>query len=267
MNSSRDNQLNRLLEDWADKSATSAEDLTALRQRVVEQLDNDSAVAVELPSSSTSTRPFVAAGLAAAAVLLVSVGVWRYYHDPRPTGNQAQIAVVPKGYPLAGSFQEYWPKHLIRQRRLLSEYHILFGSSVSWVTETEKSCEVGLVSTGARDVDPSEFIVIQLWLVARDQQDGHSEVRSISVLAGREELIEIPAAIGGGPLALWAYPIDEETISIDLRYQPSSVAGVEINDSKLQRVGRVTNIHSFEQDGIEYQLYLTADLLDANDRG
>ncbi len=262
-----DNQLDRLLEDWADKSAVSKDNLAALQQKVVEQLAEGSANALELARPSMASRRFVAAGLATAAVLLVSIGVWRYSLWQPTTGNPSQIASLINGDDSVGSFEAYWPKHLVRQQRLLAEYQDVFGQGLAWVAETDQSCDVGLAASGAKEVAPSEYIAIQLWLVARNKQDGQSEVHTVSVLVGREELVEIPAAAGGGQLVIWAYPVDEGMISIDFRYQPSSVVGAEIDGSNLQRVGRVTNIHSFERDGVEYRLYQTADLLDGDDLG
>ncbi len=268
MNRSHDHQLDRLLENWADKNTASAEDLTTLQQRVVEQLADDEANAVDWPTPSTllrskGSRRFVVAGLAAAAVLFIAIGFWRY----SPTDSQPQLTggLGLDGYDLAGSeesFEAYWSKFLKHQGRLLTEYHDVFGRDVAWVVETEQNCEVGLAAADAREVVPSEYVVIHLWLVARNLRDGHTEkIDTISVLAGREELVEIPAAFGGSRLAIWAYPIDEKMISIDLRYRPSSVADVEIDGSNLQQVGQVTNIHSFERDGVEYRLYQSAEVL------
>lgn len=267
MTPNADNQLDRLLEDWADKSAASAEELAVLKRRVVERLVDGSASDLKLARPSTVSRRFVAAVLATAAVLLVLVGVWRYPLWQPTTGSPSQFASVFDGHDSAGSFEAYWPKHLVRQQRLLAEYQDVFGHGLAWVAETEQSCDVGLAASGSKEIAPSEYVAIQLWLVARNKQDGQSEVHTISVLVGREELVEIPAAAGGGRLAIWAYPVDEEMISIDFRYQPSSVVGAEIDGSNLQRVGRVTNIRSFERDGVEYRLYQTADLLDGDDLG
>ena len=259
MNPSKDNRLDRLLEAWADKSAASAEPLSILRQKIDEQLDSNKAVTLELPRRSTATRRYVAISLAVAAVLLLAFGVWRSPLGRQPTDTPLQFATL-RSYDSAGSFQAYWRKHLLHQKQLLTEYREVFGQGVTWVTETEQGCDVGLISTDKSNRLPSEYLVVQLWLVARNQQSGQSEVRTISVLAGRDEVVELPAAAGGGHLVLWAHPVDEAMISIDLRYQPAST-GIQIDGSNLQRVGQVTNIHSFEQDGVEYQLYQTADLI------
>ncbi len=260
MNHSHDTQLNRLLEDWAGKRAASEEDLTALRRKIGEQLNRNHPVALELPLRSTSTRRYVAIGLAAAAVLLLAFGVWRSPLGKQPTDTTLQFATL-RSFDSAGSFQVYWRKHLLHQKQLLSEYRKVFGQGITWVTETEQSCDVGLLPSDLANRLPSEYIVVQLWLVAHNQQSGQSVVRTISVLAGRDEVVELPAAAGGGHLVLWAHPVDEAMISIDLRYQPDSIAGVEIDSSHLQQIGQVTNIHSFEQDGVEYKLYQSADLI------
>jgi len=275
MNQSNDNRLDRLLEDWADRSAVCTEDLTTLRQRIVKRLDdsdnNDKTVALGLPLPDTATRRFAAVGLVAAAVLLFALGVWWNSLRQPPAETPLQFATLgafdSDASDFTGSFQAYWPKHLRRQKRLLTEYRGVFGQGVAWLSETEQSCDVGLVRADASERVPSEYVVVQLWLVARNVQSGQSEVHTISLLAGREEMVELPLAAGSGHLVLWAHPVDEEMISIDLRYQPASVAGVEIDGSNLQRIGQVTNIHNFDQDGVEYKLYQTADLLDSDDFG
>lgn len=257
MNSSHDNQLDRLLENWADKSAAGAKDLAALRQQIVQQLADGNANVIESPSRTGPWR-FAVAGLATAAALLVSIGVWRYQFDePSRTNN------LPKTeqYDWTESLEAHRTKPLHRYERLLEEYREVFGNGLAWVAETKQSCKAGLVAANTKNVMPSEYVVIRLRLVARNQQDGQSVVHAVSVLVGCEEMVEIPATVGGGQLVLWAYPVDDKMISIDLRYQPSSVAGTEIDCSNLQRVGQMTNIHSFEKDGVEYRLYQTADLI------
>ncbi len=270
MNSNHDDQLDQLLENWGNKkNAACAKDLATLRQRVVERLDDDSAATIELQMHSTSTRSFLAAGLAAAAILLVSVGIWRYSLEQPPTDNPLQLAFGTAPWESSGTFEGYWAKHLRHQGQLLTECNKVYQHRVAWVAETEQNCDIGLATTDAGEVvsNENEYVVIQFWLVANNPKEGQPKVHTITVLASREEWIEIPATIGGGPLALWAYPIGDGMISIDLRYQPASVVGIEIDGSNLQRIGQVTNIHSFEQDGIEYRLYQTADLIDDKDLG
>ena len=258
MNRSHDSRLNRLLEEWADNRAASSADLTAMQRRIVEQLEADSTEFADLPRPTTASGQWVAVCLATAAALLVGLGTL-YYHLLQQR-DQPQLAST-EVFDSPQAFETYWPKQLQRQEQLLTEYREVFGQGVTWVTETEQNCDVGLAPKDTSCRVPSEYIVVQLWLVVRDQRNGHTKVRTISVLAGRDEVVELPAAAGGGHLVLWAHPVDEAMISIDLRYQPASVAGVEIDGSNLQRVGQVTNIHSFEQDGIEYQLYQAADLV------
>jgi len=197
MNSSSDDRLDRLLEDWAGKCTVSAEDLASLKQRTIERLNSGSAMAVELPPPSTRSRRFVAAGLAVAALLLVSLGVWRYHPWQLSTDNRPQFMGAIAGYDSSETFEGYWSKHLRRQGQLLMECHQVYGHGVTWVAETEQSCDVGLAATDAENGVPSEYVVIQLWLVASNPQNGHSEVQTISVLVGREEWVEIPAAVDG----------------------------------------------------------------------
>jgi len=268
MNPSHDNQLDRLLENWADKSAASAKDLAALQQQVAQQLARSSVNMAELPTLSTMPRRLVAVGLAAAAVLLVSVGAWRYHLWQLPADNLPQSPVAMAGYDSMESFQAYWSKHLSQQKQLLMECNQVYGHEVAWVAETEQRCDIGLAATDTGQVVPSEYVVIQLWLVAiHPQESPAKKTHTITMLVGREECVEIPAAIGGGPLVVWAYPIGDGMISIDLHYQPASAVGIEIDSSNLQRIGQVTNIHSFEQNGIEYRLYQTGDVLEDKDLG
>ena len=258
MNHSHDTRLNRLLEEWADQSVASSEDLTALQQRVVEQLETNTTAVADFPLPTTSTQQWVTVFLATAATLLVGLGIWQY--DLLQQRDQRQLASTEM-FDSPQAFEAYWSQQLHRQEQLLTESREVFGQGVTWVTETKQSCDVGLLPADLANQLPNEYIVVQLWLVARNQQSGQSEVRTISVLAGRDEVVELPAGAGGGHLVLWAHPVDKALISIDLRYRPASVAGVQIENSHLQRVGQVTNIHSFEQDGIEYQLYQAADLI------
>jgi hypothetical protein len=115
-----------------------------------------------------------------------------------------------------------------------------------------------------------DFVAVRLTLVARTTSSKEwKEVQSLDVVTRREEVVEVAAKSDRHPaLTLWAYPLDDNMISIDLRYEPSEFAGLSklpsdfaIESSTVQSLGEPAPVMSFENDGVEYRLYQSAVLL------
>ncbi len=204
--------------------------------------------------------------LAVAASLLVIAG-YSWWLAPRD-----QVA------PTAASSDPSIPAiDWTANRQVLAEYQNLFGSEFQWIIEQPARTEVGIrPSATTAPTPPGEFVVVRLMLMARpvDTNDWR-EVQRVNVVAQREEVVEIADVAGRhSSFALWAYPVEGGMISVDLRYNPSTISGtsptiesISIESSSLQPRGRTTQIRSFVSGGVEYRLYQSADLLDGEDVG
>lgn len=274
MNNSQDKQLDQLLVDWANVNVADNADLTDLQRKIcdrlaVEKLQSPVEPGILQSTPNPSRRP-VATAMAIAAMLLVTVGFWTLVVD-RKGENAKQVAHSVQESSFSNDIVS-----LDHQIELLKEFRTLFGTELAWISEEGKTVEVGLRAVDSTSSSPAtEYVAVQLTLCSRpvsnDKGDQKwSQLESFNVLAEREQLVQvIPQRGTGSPLLLWAYPLDNSLVSIDLEYRSGVVRGLSIDTSNLQPIGEQhsMNIHSFEKDGVEYRLYQTADLVDAADLG
>lgn len=272
MNNAHEDQLDRLLADWASTNALNPADLDVLQRKIGERLASDPHPRTVEPAtlrySLVHRRRLLPSAVAIAAMLLIAVGLWRLGRDFNVAGDTKDVANANQHFP-----QPLLAVSLEHQFRLLKEYRAVFGSDLVWVVEEGGKVDVGLhVPDSAVSPPAAEYVAVQLTLLSRpvrqdDDEHDWTPVETFNVLAQREQLVEVTQ--DGGPLMVWAYPLDQEMVSIDLKYHPGSLADVSIDSSNLQPLGQghSTNIHSFVKDGIEYRLYQTAELLQESDLG
>jgi hypothetical protein len=267
MSDSHDKNLDGLLKDWAQSRDASAGHLAALQQQVETRMAAEPLVTMRsVPVTSVSARRgwwLAAASLGIAAALFVALSGW--WEFLRSNGSRGEIAEtleqpqIPTAPALADRIQ------------LLTEYQEVFGPDFAWLVEQPNHADVGLrPSDSRRAVDPRDYFAVRLMLFARPANGKKwKAVQSLNVVAGREEFVEVSSEReSGAALTMWAYPLDEKMISIDLRYEPSKFAdhsnlpdGMLIESSGVQALGEAAAIQSFERGGIEYRLYQSADLL------
>jgi hypothetical protein len=258
MSESHDNQLDQVLQGWAKSQSVAADDLASLQRRIedrmrTEQLLSPASIQESRPAEPKRRRLLAPLAAIAAAILVAFFAGWTM----RPLASDDDFA------------------HLIMSRadriKLLGEYKDVFGPELSWLVEQPTRAEIGLRPAGA---DAStlgrDFVAVRLTLVARTTSSKEwKEVQSLDVVTRREEVVEVAAKSDRHPaLTLWAYPLDDNMISIDLRYEPSEFAGLSklpsdfaIESSTVQSLGEPAPVMSFENDGVEYRLYQSAVLL------
>lgn len=264
-------QLDQLLQAWGDEHALRAKDSAELQRRIENQLANGESAALvrTAPPSSPGRNRTQIVALAVAAALVICVGLTSYFAAPKQHASTrpADLAMRPDDRrPPDAS----WLAYLKQQGLLLANYQDVFDHRIAWLVESEGRGDFGLLPADASAAaTEQQYVAIELKLVSRSAGTrSWKHVQTYHVLARREEWIELPAADGeSSQLAIWVYPVDDDKISIDLRYQPLAHSGVRIETSNLQRAGEAISIRSFEQDGIEYHLLQTADLLDRTDLG
>jgi hypothetical protein len=202
--------------------------------------------------------------------VLFALAAWSRYLAPKNVGDEVVHGTQDEKPAIPGPW-------LNDTKHLLGEYRELFGTQFAWLVEQPNRAEVGLHSTDFTELSASdEYVVVRLVLVARrtDESDW-DEVQNLNVVVRREELVEVFSDTDrSASLVMWAYPLDDEMVSIDLRYEPSKFAerlpmfeGLSFESSGVQRLGKSTKIQSFVRGGVEYRLYQSADVIDGNDVG
>lgn len=265
MSNSQDGQLDSLLSDWARKTASSAKDCETLTNTISQRLELESPAAVELaPLRKSRNRwPVVAAmTISAAALFLIAVGLWTHKEEDGVEGSG------PKRLPLAGLSQadpDPMPRTTFpvsHQKRLWQEHYHVFGPQLAWIADRGGQTEIGL-SDSAADSRSGRFVGIHLILWSRAAAGGKwQQVQTFRVLADPEHFVQVPSDRGASEqLEIWAYPLDQGMVSIDLSFRPDLPGAPTFKQSVLQRLGEYTRIGDFERDGIEYRLYQSADLV------
>ncbi len=257
MNEPQDNQLDHLLQDWARSRAASTGDLISLQRRIKERILTENTLSGGPPLQTVVTSReggrFFSIFVGIAAACLIAFFGWWYL---RPSGQDDFAKNVPASTDRA---------------RVLTEYQEVFGPELSWFVEQPSRSEIGLRLPGSQPAaTPNDFVAVRLLLFARQAGDQEwKEIQALDVVARREEVVEVVAESDRrATLTLWAYPLDEKMISIDLRYEPSRFAGqvdvpadMAIESSSLQSLGELAPVSSFEREGVEYRLYQSAILL------
>jgi hypothetical protein len=276
MNSSQDDQLDRLLKDWANRTASGAEDLEVLQTRIDEARDADTPPGVELAiqRSLHGRWRIVACVTAAAAVLVVAVALRQHVVPDGAVGSGMKpISNAAMQYPNPLPLNTWT---IDQHAELLAKFREVFGDDLTWIVQEGGQISVGLQETrSAKRAANGEFVTVQLMLWARPiNNDGREQfwrqLESFNIVTGSEELVEAHMNEDGKmQLRVWAFPVDDDLISIDVQYQTADLSGVIIESSSLQPAGRDNYriILSFEKDGMEYRLYQIADLLHENDLG
>lgn len=263
MNEPKDNQLDQMLQDWAQSHAVVADDLASLERRIKDRLVTEHRLTPATQPQSVAARAgrWVSAAVVgiAAAMLIALFGWWNL--KPRDDSVDVVQATSPP----------------IDQAHLLAEYQEVFGPELCWLVEQPSRSEIGLRSPRPQaSAMPNDFVAVRLLLFARPTGGAKwKEIQALNVVARREEFVEVGAESDRQTaLTLWAYPLDDKMISIDLRYEPSEFAGqasilsgVAIESSSVQDLGESAPVYSFEHEGIEYRLYQSAVLLPGNGIG
>lgn len=275
MNNAHEDQLDRLLADWASTNALNPADLDVLQRKIGERLASDPHPRTVEPAtvrySLVHRRRLLPSAVAIAAMLLIAVGLWRLGRDFNVAGDTKDVANANQHFP-----QPLLAVSLEHQIRLLKEYRAVFGSDLVWVVEEGGKVDVGLhVPDSAVSPPAAEYVAVQLTLWSRpvqqsDDEQKWTQIESFNVLAEREQLVEVTLRGGdSAPLRVWAYPLDKEMVSIDLQFHSRRLADVSFDGSNLQSLGQghTKDILSFKKEGVEYRLYQTADLLDTDDLG
>lgn len=273
MNDLPDDQLDRLLTQWAVSRAANADDLAALRRRVGARLTAESGKtgAVDpLPRPASRPARKLAAALALAAAALAAIACWSWDGPTREAENRLASAAPDAGPPLPAADTE-------ADRARLAAFRELFGAQFSWLVEQSNREELGILPDVADAQSAADaFVAVRLVLVSRPVgENTWNEVQTVNILARREELVEASwQADRQASLEMWAYPLDDDLIAIDLRFDPHLNSGASpsgerfvIESSSIQASGSSTQLQSFERGGVEYRLYQTADVLQGEDLG
>lgn len=245
-------ELDQVLQRWAASRRADALRLDALRGRIFRQTIEEpyAPQAITLASGRRSYPwRYAAAGCLAASLLLGSALLWSA-GDPDPTAE----GTTPSAHRFSVS----------QRAEVAAAYQELFGRDLAWVVEDQRRAEIGL-KTGSAGAPDSATPVVAIRLVIWTRPAGGAtwqELHTLDVLTESERLIQTSGHTGGAPpLALWAYPIDDNHIAIDVALQIGKQPKELVEGSFVQRYGEYTNVLTVVRDGKEYRIFQIAEVL------
>ena len=267
--------LDRLLQAWATGREASAERLSALKGRIVSQLNDPSTLPIVPQSPSSRSRDrrrgpgySLRSGpawflLAAASVLFIfAAGYWLGGNRPQdlpvvvtaPSDLPAGLASLPK-------------EQLLAKARLFAEMRTVFGGQLQWIAETTDHIELGLAKE-AVDADGDHPLMVHV--VVERRAAGSADwkiVWATDVVANDQQPVVLRPTTGALPaaLSLWAYRLPDGTVFVesDLTLRGADSAVRSASASILQN-NRATEVGSVDADGAEYRIFQTAAVLDGD---
>ena len=154
--------------------------------------------------------------------------------------------------------------------KVVREFLSVFGPELNWIAERDERSDFGLGEAPHSAAVPATeaFVAVRLSLWSRSANSGPwKAVQTINVYARSEAYVHVPSASQASELELWAYPLGDGLICVDLRYDPHVHGRKTVEQSVVQPAGKAVRLCDFEQDGVEYRLFQSATVLEPGDLG
>lgn len=263
-----DDHLDHALKSWAQRKTADAEHLAGLNSQIQARLADHSGIVTstldmaENQSSASALRQgkwLTRIAISTAAMLFVGIGLYGFIVNKTDTPLVGQPG-DPSVFDLVQSNPE-------RQQQLLERFQEFYGDQLSWVADNNGDLKVELSEQDADD--RLGFVAIRLSLISRPvnskQDQSWTLLHTYNLLASQELLIEVPGRESDPvEFSLWAFPVDQNLINVDLRYRMNAPVQIEFETSNLIRFGKTDQLYSVVKNDIEYRLYQTASHLDQN---
>ncbi len=245
-----DEGLDHAIHQWGAERTASADHLEQLQRQIQAKLE----AAVGAVETSTPHRQgvFWRAVIAIAALVLIAIGIFSIDWNRTPMNVAADESVFELARTDVG-----------KQRQLYQRFAEVYGKELLWISDVDGELSVELESAPEL-ARRKEFVGVKLVLVSRvvDRKEHGSWKleRSVSLLAGREERVQLNLNDENAfQLEIWAFPVEQHLVSVDLRCRFDLPVSVSVANSELYRSGKPINVYSLIQDGVEYRLYQSAD--------
>jgi hypothetical protein len=113
----------------------------------------------------------------------------------------------------------------------------------------------------SRDSPP---VTLRLTVVRREPGEVNWSVMwRVSVLARSEQLVKLPRTTVDSPsLSLWTYLLPDGKIACDADLSWGGEEGFHVTATELQTAGDVREVAAEEEEGVEYRVFQTVQLLD-----
>jgi hypothetical protein len=155
-------------------------------------------------------------------------------------------------------------------KHLLAELQNVFDRRVIWVSEDSKEVSVGVSPSSEFPVPARDgFVAIRVTLVGRRAaSESWKVIDTINVIAGQQETVELAqGSAAGSGIFVWAYPLADGSIAVDLNGWKAGPDKVSISSSNVLKPGQLSTIREYTKDGMEYRVFQATELLKSEDLG
>lgn len=252
-----DSQLDAALEKWGRATVSDLEAVEIAKQRTLDawQLEREPKVKLSAAKRMEGKPKLSRMRLAALTLAAFVVGFVVTQLLRSASNDVARLQTIERETISAASIDE------IQQNKKLAHFAALFGDQLGAVAEFDDEIQIDLNELGEIQhpiLESSNFLAIKLVLLSRpaeSNQDSWKVEHRIHVLARPQRRVDIESKTA--MCSLWAMPVDEGLISIDLNFNLRGDRNIEFASNALQHSLDSKQIHSMIQAGTEYRLYQT----------
>jgi hypothetical protein len=275
MNEKADEQLDRLLQKWADEHAADGEQLEVLRQKVMSHLESGgeqpdielaspASIGTKGAGSHKGWRRVAMISMTSAALLIVALVVVSSY---RRNGTEQKSDSISKGddekSKLPPEFTWLTKDQIDGKRSLLSEMDRVFSDRLTWVAESDGQVQVGLVESEHPSNLSAKSLAIRLVVVRKTRENPiGTPVWAVDLVTRNEQLVQVtPNSRGNANLSLWAFVMPDGNIAIETDLNLHGSHAMHPTASTVQQPGQPSIVYSHRGDDAEYVVYQTVSVL------
>lgn len=275
MNEKADEQLDRLLQKWADEHAANGEQLEALSQRVMSHLESGgeqpeselaspASIGTKIAGSHKGWRTVAVISMTAAALLIVALVV---VSSNRRNGTVQKTDSISKGEDdkskLPPEFTWLTKDQIAGKRSLLTEMDRMFTDRLTWVAESDGQVQVGLAESEHLSNLSAKSLAIRVVVVRKTREDPiGTPVWAVDLVTRNEQLVQVtPNSRGNANLSLWAFVMPDGNVAIDTDLHLRGSHAMHPTTSIVQQSGLPSIVYSHREDGAEYVVYQTVSVL------
>ncbi len=242
------NDLNRLLQDWADRCEPSETKLDQLQLRVVEQLT----VIRRTPPREQRSAGWIAVVSVAASLLAAMLVFWGSRRDTssRPVDLASEL-------PPASDLSARQP--------LFVELDRMFDGRWRWLSEVNG--RVHLQTDESNDVSTEPGMAMRLVVVRRRPGETKwSVVWEASVLTRGDEWVQLPDELtGDNVLSVWAHALPDGSVLVESDVALTAPVAVRLSEQQVfEASARPARLWSARRPDGEFQLIQTIARLEAH---
>ena len=273
-----DGKFDKALQLWGSERTAEPAHLEQQKTKAIELLaglpaggaaaraENDNPKLGYSPNSKLLGIPGWAWAVAASVLIVVGLGLAMN----RPSNTQI-VGKSPRGV-LDANALTLVSTNVEQQRLLFSRFREVFGDQIKCVSEVDGEMKVELLEGNELPLETAtgdeEYISVRLVLISHKENsvdENWAVVHEMTMFAGQEYRIDVPMSGNGIDVSVWAFPVDNDLVSVDLEFKCKTPVEVGQASSLLEKTGEPKQLFTTKQNGIEYRLYQTINRI--NQRG